>query len=83
MLDEFVGTTISGSNGWGYGDSSNDKNDYFERIKNLISVIRNNPYLAGYCITQFNDTYQEKNGLFDENLNPKIPLDKYKEIINE
>lgn len=83
MLDEFVGTMIEGSSGWGYGNSSSNKDDYFNRIKALISGIRHNPLIAGYCITQFNDTYQEKNGLFDENFEPKLPLNKFKEIIDE
>jgi hypothetical protein len=32
--------------------------------------------LAGFCYTQFTDTFQEANGLLYANRTPKIPLDK-------
>ena len=81
LLDEFVGTSYSGSNGWGYGSTVNDDCQYETRIRGLISAARNHPYFAGYCITQFNDTYQETNGLFDKDYNPKLPLEVFKSII--
>jgi len=31
--------------------------------------------LAGFCYTQFTDTFQEANGLLYTNRTPKIPLD--------
>ena len=31
--------------------------------------------VSGYCWTQFADTYQEVNGLLDENREPKAPLE--------
>ncbi len=81
LLDEFVGTSYSGSNGWGYGSTVNSDDQYEERIRGLISTARNHPYFTGYCITQFNDTYQETNGLFDKDYNPKISIEKLKSII--
>jgi hypothetical protein len=32
--------------------------------------------LAGFCYTQFADTYQETNGLLYADRTPKIPLDE-------
>ena len=81
LLDEFVGTSYSGSDGWGYGSTVNDDYQYESRIRGLISTARNHPYFAGYCITQFNDTYQETNGLFDKDYNPKLPIEVFKSII--
>lgn len=81
LLDEFVGTSYSGSNGWGYGSTVNSDDQYEERIRGLISTARNHPYFTGYCVTQFNDTYQETNGLFDKDYNPKISIEKLKSII--
>ncbi len=81
LLDEFVGTSYSGTNGWGYGSTVNNDDQYEKRIRGLISTARNHPYFAGYCITQFNDTYQETNGLFDKEYNPKLPIDVLKSII--
>jgi hypothetical protein len=34
------------------------------------------PLLAGFCYTQFTDTYQEANGLLYADRTPKFPLDR-------
>ena len=34
------------------------------------------PLLAGFCYTQFADTYQEANGLLHMDRTPKFPLDQ-------
>lgn len=81
LLDEFVGTSYSSSNGWGYGSTVKDDNQYENRIRGLVSTINNHAFFAGYCITQFNDTYQETNGLFDKDYNPKLPIEIFKTII--
>ncbi len=83
MIDEFVGTTISGSDGWGYGEQSKNLDSYFETVKNLVASIASNRRIAGYCITQFNDTYAETNGLFDPDFRPKLTIEQLKEIIDE
>ena len=36
--------------------------------------LRNLPLLAGFCYTQFADTYQEANGLLYADRTPKIPM---------
>lgn len=83
MIDEFVGTTISGSAGWGYGEQSQNLESYFETVKNLVASVTSNRLIAGYCITQFNDTYAETNGLFDPDFQPKLTLGQLKDIIDE
>ncbi|HEY8377025.1 MAG TPA: hypothetical protein VIK91_11075, partial [Nannocystis sp.] len=40
----------------------------------LFSVVRRQNILAGYCYTQFADTYQEANGLLHADRTPKVPL---------
>ena len=40
-----------------------------------MKVIRALPILAGFCYTQFADTYQEANGLLDSRRTPKIPIE--------
>jgi hypothetical protein len=37
-------------------------------------VVRTLPLLAGFCYTQFADTYQEANGLLYADRTPKFPL---------
>ena len=36
---------------------------------------RCSPSLAGFCYTQFTDTFQEVNGLFFEDRTPKFPIE--------
>ena len=38
--------------------------------------MRSLPVLAGYCYTQFADTYQEANGLLFADRTPKFPLEE-------
>lgn len=81
MVDEFIGTSFNGKDGWGYGNGVDDVKQYIERIKGLISAIKANKDIAGFCITQFNDTYQETNGLFLEDFEPKVDKDILQNII--
>ena len=39
-----------------------------------MHVVRSLELLAGFCYTQFADTYQEANGLLYADRSPKIPL---------
>jgi hypothetical protein len=41
----------------------------------ILRVTRSLDVLAGYCYTQFSDTYQEANGLLFADRTPKIPLE--------
>jgi hypothetical protein len=38
--------------------------------------VRELPVLAGFCYTQFADTYQEANGLLFADRTPKIPIER-------
>ena len=40
----------------------------------LLSAVRGLGLLAGFCYTQFADTYQESNGLLYADRRPKFPL---------
>ena len=39
-------------------------------------MVRALPLLAGFCYTQFADTYQEANGLLHADRTPKFPLEQ-------
>ena len=39
-----------------------------------MKVVRSLPLLAGFCYTQFADTYQEANGLLYADRTPKMPI---------
>ncbi|MCB9490362.1 MAG: hypothetical protein H6684_16640 [Deltaproteobacteria bacterium] len=43
-------------------------------------LIQQQPHLDGYCYTQFNDTYQETNGLVDMDRNPLVPVEGIREV---
>lgn len=75
MLTEFGGIAYSPmANGtWGYTRSQSAE-ELAEQYSNLLSVVRSLPMLAGFCYTQFADTYQEANGLLYADRTPKFPL---------
>jgi hypothetical protein len=76
VLSEFggLGFCPNPEGAWGYTwcDSAED---FGERFMDLLSVVRSLPSLAGFCYTQFSDTYQEVNGLLYADRTPKIPLE--------
>ncbi|HEX6274037.1 MAG TPA: glycoside hydrolase family 2 TIM barrel-domain containing protein [Polyangiaceae bacterium] len=76
VLSEFGGVSIAdaGTKGWGYG-LCRTKDDFAEHYASLLSVVRSLDLLAGFCYTQFTDTYQETNGLLAMDRTPKIPLE--------
>ena len=59
---------------WGYSVSSTS-GDLLKRYTALLEVVRALPALAGFCYTQFTDTYQEANGLLYADRTPKAPSD--------
>jgi beta-galactosidase/beta-glucuronidase len=76
MLTEFGGIAFSEESGtWGY-TRSDTAEDFAERYGALLRVVRSLPVLAGFCYTQFTDTYQEANGLLYMDRTPKFPIEK-------
>ena len=74
MLTEFGGIALSNEKGtWGYSKASSSK-VFQERYGKLLETVRALSMLAGFCYTQFTDTYQEANGLLFADRTPKFPL---------
>ena len=75
MLSEFGGIALAPSREgtWGYSVVRTPQ-ELAERYERLIAVVRNLGLLAGFCYTQFSDTYQEANGLLHADRTPKIAL---------
>ncbi len=74
ILTEFGGIAYSGADtDWGYSRASSAA-DFAERYSKLLAIVRSLPVLAGFCYTQFADTYQEANGLLFADRSPKFPL---------
>jgi len=76
IITEFDGIAFSPNTAgtWGYSRASG-ADDLANRYRNLLCAIRAIPILAGFCYTQFTDTYQETNGLLFADRTPKFPLD--------
>ncbi len=76
MLTEFGGIAFSrdAAGTWGYSRCDTTE-DFTRRYLHLLKVVRSLPVLAGFCYTQFTDTYQEANGLLYADRTPKIPIE--------
>jgi hypothetical protein len=75
MLTEFGGIAVAEprSGVWGYClcQTPQELARHYER---LLRMVRGLGVLAGFCYTQFSDTYQEANGLLYADRTPKIPI---------
>lgn len=76
MLTEFGGIAFSAdaARTWGYV-RSDDAEEFTQRYTALLKTVRTLSLFAGFCYTQFADTYQEANGLLYADRTPKIPLE--------
>ena len=73
MLTEFGGIAYSKEKEtWGYKRARTP--DDFGRSTALLASVRSLPLLAGFCYTQFTDTYQEANGLLYMDRTAKFPI---------
>ena len=77
MLTEFGGIACCGdmAGTWGYSRAETAE-DLAREYEALFQVIHSLPTLAGFCYTQFADTYQEANGLLHADRTPKFDLDR-------
>lgn len=77
MLTEFGGIAFSEEHGrtWGY-TRVETSDDLARAYQALLEAVHSCNILAGFCYTQFADTYQEANGLLYANRKPKFPLDQ-------
>jgi len=75
VLSEFGGIALERSATWGYS-TCRTAEEFRDRYTELLAVVRSLELLAGFCYTQFADTYQEANGLLDLERRPKFPLEE-------
>lgn len=81
VLSEFGGIAYSREHGtWGYS-RCNTPEELLERFRALMEAVRTLPALAGFCYTQFADTYQESNGLLFANREPKMPIEEIAKVV--
>jgi hypothetical protein len=77
MLTEFGGVAVGEECGerWGYARCRTPA-DFARHYQRLLDIVRSSELLAGFCYTQFADTYQESNGLLYADRTPKLPLEE-------
>jgi beta-galactosidase/beta-glucuronidase len=77
ILSEFGGIALGLERGreWGYS-RARDEEAFAERYTRLLEVVRGLGMFAGFCYTQFADTYQEANGILRSDRTPKFPLER-------
>ena len=75
MLTEFGGIAFGEGQegGWGYTRSATSA-EFLDRYRELMRCVRGLSALAGFCYTQFTDTFQEINGLVTMDRTPKAPV---------
>ncbi|AHG89146.1 glycoside hydrolase family 2 sugar binding protein [Gemmatirosa kalamazoonensis] len=76
MLTEFGGIAYhpDPDRTWGYSRTETTE-ELEQRYRALLDVVNRVGLFAGFCYTQFTDTYQEANGLLTMDRQPKLPLD--------
>ncbi len=76
VLSEFggIGYHPETNGNWAYCRCSSP-DEFAEKFMDLLSVVRSLVVLAGFCYTQFTDTYQEVNGLLYMDRTPKMPVE--------
>jgi len=60
---------------WGYR-RCHDPAEFARDYGLMLDAVRNLDLLAGFCYTQFADTYQEANGLLHADRTPKFPVEE-------
>jgi beta-galactosidase/beta-glucuronidase len=77
MLTEFGGIACApgSDHTWGYSRVK-DGDELADRYAALLVAVRSLYMMAGFCYTQFADTYQEANGLLNADRTPKFPLEE-------
>ena len=79
LLTEFGGIALTSDADeaatWGY-DRVHGGDELAERYERLLAAVHGAADLAGFCYTQFTDTYQEANGLVTMAREPKAPVER-------
>lgn len=75
-----IGKKVDDSEGWSYGDTPENDEEFIKRYKGLTDVLLDNPHIMGFCYTQLYDVEQEINGLYTYARKPKFDMNIFKEI---
>lgn len=65
---------------WGYGDRPADIEAFYRRFEGLCDALLDNPGMFGYCYTQLTDVFQEQNGLYTFDRQPKFDVARLRAV---
>lgn len=65
---------------WGYGTRPANLEAWYERFSGLCNTLLDDPRMFGYCYTQLTDVFQEQNGIYNFNRQPKFDLARLRTI---
>lgn len=84
IFSEFGGAALKKDtdNGWGYGESVDGAESFYERFASFINTMHTLPQLCGYCYTQFSDVEHEKNGFVTIGRDLKVDKNRIRKIID-
>ncbi len=79
FVSEFGGTrwnphAAPDKDGWGYGQTPETIEEFYARFENLCAVLLDNKDMFGYCYVQLTDVFQEQNGIYTFDRQPKFDL---------
>ncbi len=82
LITEYGGIAFADGNdgSWGYNEKVQDEGAFLKRYESITTAIQALPYCQGFCYTQLTDVFQETNGLFDMDRQPKVDAGKLREI---
>jgi beta-galactosidase/beta-glucuronidase len=85
FVSEFGGTWWNpaaqpGEESWGYGARPASTEEFYQRFERLCKTLLDNPHMFGYCYTQLTDVYQEQNGIYTFDRQPKFDLARLRAI---
>ncbi len=69
---------VDSGEGWGYGQSVKDEDDFRKRFIGLANALLDHPNITGLCYTQLTDVEQEINGLYYYDRRPKFDFAEFK-----
>ena len=70
-------------NGWGYGASVKNEDEFFSRLEGLTNILLENSGIFAFCYTQLTDVEQEQNGLLTYDRQFKFDPAKYHRIFSK
>lgn len=80
FVSEYGGIAWTNKDGWGYGKSVANEQEFFDRLKGLTDALLDNPHIFAFCYTQLTDVEQEQNGLLTYTREFKFAPERYRAI---